>query len=97
MARALHQQGAQLVLSGRRADLLAVDLRAPIALARALAPAMAARGGGHTVLISSLAGKAATPAGSIYSAAKFGLRGFAHAARADLRGSGFEPVRASPR
>ena len=147
VARALHRQGAQLVLTGRRADLLAVlgdelgartltadlsrradterlaleaadvdvlianaalpasgrlleltqaeidvmlavDLRAPIALAHALAPAMAARGGGHIVLISSLAGKAATPGGSIYSAAKFGLRGFAHAARADLRGSG---------
>ena len=40
------------------------------------------------VLISSLSGKAAAPAASIYSATKFGLRGFAHGARADLRRSG---------
>ena len=38
--------------------------------------------------MSSLSGKAAAPASSIYSAAKFGLRGFAHGARADLRGTG---------
>ena len=39
-------------------------------------------------MISSLSGKAAAPASSIYSAAKFGFRGFAHGARADLRGTG---------
>ncbi len=46
------------------------------------------RGRGQIVLISSLSGKAAAPASSIYSATKFGLRGFAHGARADLRGTG---------
>jgi short-subunit dehydrogenase len=65
---------------------LEVNLRAPIILARALAPAMAARGGGHLVFISSLAGKVATPGSSIYNATKFGLRGFAAALRAELRG-----------
>jgi short-subunit dehydrogenase len=64
--------------------MLEVNLRAPIALARALAPEMAARGRGHMVFISSLAGKAASPASSIYSATKFGLRGFALGLRADL-------------
>lgn len=147
LARALHARGAQLVLSGRRVDVLTpladeleaqavaadlaeradverlaveaagaeilvanaalpatghvlalsqaeidamleVNLRAPIALVRALAPAMVARGRGHIVLISSLSGKAAAPASSLYSATKFGLRGFAHGARADLRRSG---------
>ena len=39
---------------------LDVNLRAPIALAHALAPAMVQRGGGHLLFISSLAGKAAT-------------------------------------
>jgi short-subunit dehydrogenase len=64
--------------------MIEVNLRAPIALARALAPAMIARRSGHVVLISSLAGKAASPASAIYSATKFGLRGFSHGVREDL-------------
>jgi uncharacterized protein len=68
--------------------LLEVNLRAPIALARALAPPMMARRRGHLVFISSLAGKAASPASAIYSATKFGLRGFALGAREDLRPHG---------
>lgn len=68
--------------------MLEVNLRAPIALARALAPPMAARGRGHLVFISSLQGKAAVPQSSIYSTTKFGLRGFALALRQDLGGTG---------
>jgi short-subunit dehydrogenase len=67
---------------------LDVNLRAPIALARALAPGMVARGRGHLVFISSLQGKAATPNSSLYVATKFGLRGFALALREDLRDAG---------
>jgi short-subunit dehydrogenase len=68
--------------------MLEVNLRAPIALARALAPAMAERGRGHLVFISSLSGKVASASSSIYSATKFGLRGFALGLREDLRASG---------
>ncbi len=68
--------------------MLEVNLRAPIALARGLAPGMVGRRRGHMVFISSLAGKAASPASSIYSATKFGLRGFALGLRADLRPHG---------
>jgi short-subunit dehydrogenase len=68
--------------------MLEINLRAPIALTRALLPGMIARGRGHTVFISSLQGKAAVPASSLYSAAKFGLRGFALGIREDLRGDG---------
>ena len=57
--------------------MLEVNLRAPIALAHALAPSMIARGSGHMVFISSLSGKAAQASSSIYSATKFALRGFA--------------------
>ncbi len=67
---------------------LAVNLRAPIALAHALTPPMAARGRGHVVFMSSLAGKSATPRSSIYNATKFGLRGFSLALRAELRPRG---------
>ncbi len=68
--------------------MLEVNLRAPIALARAQAPRMIERRQGHMVFVSSLAGKAASPASSIYSATKFGLRGFALGAREDLRPHG---------
>lgn len=68
--------------------MLEVNLRAPIALARAAAAGMVARGDGHIVFISSLAGKVASPASSIYSATKFGLRGFALGLREDLRPRG---------
>jgi short-subunit dehydrogenase len=64
---------------------LETNLRAPIALARALTPAMVARRRGHLVFVSSLQGKAAVPVASVYSATKFGLRGFALALRQDLR------------
>lgn len=81
--------GALTDLSQEQIDrMLEVNLRAPIALARALAPGMISRGSGHMVFISSLAGKAASPSASIYSATKFGLRGFALALREDLHPHG---------
>ncbi len=64
---------------------LEVNLRAPIAMARTLAPAMARRGAGHLLFVSSLSGKAATPLSSLYNATKFGLRGFALGLRPELR------------
>ena len=149
IAGALHRRGAQLVLSGRRAELLEqlraslgehaeavaldlaerdgparlaeaagpvdvlvanaalpasgrvedfepeqidraldVNLRAPIQLTRALLPGMLERGRGHVVLVSSLSGKVGSPRSGIYSATKFGLRGFAAGLREDVEGRG---------
>ena len=67
---------------------LAVNLRAPMVLARGLAEPMVTRGSGHIVFVSSLSGKVASGGGSVYAATKFGLRGFAHGLREDLRDSG---------
>jgi short-subunit dehydrogenase len=67
---------------------LEVNLRAPIAMAHALAPQMVARGRGSIVLISSLAGLAASKSSALYNATKFGLRGFGLALRQDLHGTG---------
>jgi short-subunit dehydrogenase len=67
---------------------LDVNLRAPMLLARLMCEDMAERGGGHIVFVSSLNGKAATAGSSIYSATKFGLRGFAMGLREDLRPRG---------
>jgi short-subunit dehydrogenase len=68
--------------------MLEVNLRAPVALAHAFAPAMVDRGRGHIVFIASMAGKTASPASSIYSATKFGVRGFALGLRQDMRPHG---------
>ncbi len=65
-----------------------VNLRAPMQLTRALLPGMVERGRGHVVLMSSLSGKAGSAGSSVYSATKFGLRGFAAGLREDLHGSG---------
>jgi short-subunit dehydrogenase len=64
-----------------------VNLRAPIQLTRALLPGMLERGRGHLLYVSSLSGKVASIRSCIYSATKFGLRGFASGVREDLHGS----------
>jgi short-subunit dehydrogenase len=76
--------------------LLDVNLRAPIVLSHALAPRMVERGRGSLVFISSLSGKAANPSSSLYSATKFGLRGFALGLRIDLHGTGVGVTVVSP-
>jgi short-subunit dehydrogenase len=67
---------------------LDVNLRAPVHLARVLVEPMVARGRGHVVFMSSLSGKVATAHSGLYSATKFGLRGFASGLRQDLLGTG---------
>jgi short-subunit dehydrogenase len=64
---------------------LDVNLRAPVLLARAAGEAMATRGRGHIVFISSMAAKTAGPAVGLYAATKQGLRGLGLAIREDLR------------
>jgi short-subunit dehydrogenase len=92
---ALPASGDVLEFSVEQIDkALEVNLRAPMVLSRVLAERMTARGRGHIVLISSLAGKSSQPASAIYSATKFGLRGFGQGLRGDLapRGVGVSVV-----
>jgi short-subunit dehydrogenase len=149
IARALHERGAHLLLSGRREEVLAelvsdlgdraealpadlqspeaarelveragrvdvlvanhalpasgrlddysveemdraldVNFKAPIHMTHAVLPQMVERGAGHLVFISSIAGKVASGGGSLYSATKFGLRGFATSLHDELRDDG---------
>ncbi|MHB1535321.1 MAG: SDR family NAD(P)-dependent oxidoreductase [Acidimicrobiales bacterium] len=67
---------------------LEVNLRAPVALTRALVGPMVERHRGHLVFVSSLSGMVASPGSSLYSATKFALRGFAHGLAQDLRPAG---------
>jgi short-subunit dehydrogenase len=147
IARALHREGAHLLLTGRRAEVLeplaaetrgralacdladadevdrlarecaeadvlvanaalpasgalasftpaqidaalAVNLRAPIMLMHALLPHWTSRGSGHALFVASMSGKVASTGSSVYSATKFGLRGFAQGLRDELHGTG---------
>lgn len=67
---------------------LNVNLRAPMILARHLSERMLAQEWGHLVFISSLSGKTGSAGSSVYSATKFGLRGFGQGLRGDLHGTG---------
>lgn len=65
-----------------------VNFRAPIVLTQAVLQGMLERRRGQIVLIGSLSGLVASPNSAMYNATKFGLRGFAHALRQDLHGTG---------
>ena len=74
--------------------LMRVNLDAPIELTRLLLPAMLARRSGQIVNVASVAGHIATE--GLYSASKFGLRGFSLGLRRSLRGSGVSVSLVSP-
>lgn len=65
-----------------------LNLTAPLELCRQVVPGMLARGSGHLVNISSLAGVATFPGLAVYGASKAGLTHATSGLRADLRGSG---------
>ncbi len=65
--------------------MLAVNLRAPIALARMAAGRMADQGGGTIVNIASAAARTTSAGESVYAATKAGLVAFTRASFAELR------------
>ena len=71
---------------------IAVNLRGPFLVTRALLPALLERESGLIINIGSVAGRKAFPGNAAYSASKFGLRGFHEVLVEELRGTG---VRAS--
>jgi short-subunit dehydrogenase len=87
---------AALPGSGRFDDLtaeqvdriLSVNLRAPLMLTHALLPRMLERGSGNLVYIASISGKVPAGGASVYSATKFGLRGFAFSLHEEVRAKG---------
>jgi NAD(P)-dependent dehydrogenase (short-subunit alcohol dehydrogenase family) len=68
--------------------VLAVNLRAPFVLAKAVVPHMRAAGGGTIVNVSSVAGKRGWANAAAYCASKFALTGLTQALAAEGRADG---------
>jgi len=65
-------------------QMLDVNVRAPIYLAKRLAPAMIDRKNGHLIFVGSQAGKVATKKASVYAASKHAITGFVNGLRLEL-------------
>jgi NAD(P)-dependent dehydrogenase (short-subunit alcohol dehydrogenase family) len=77
-------------------SILATNLHAPISLTRALLPGMLERRRGGIVFVASVAGHIGLPSSTLYSATKFGLRGFAIGLRREVRRQGVGVTIVSP-
>jgi short-subunit dehydrogenase len=74
--------------AGTADHLVAVNLLAPVHLARLLIPAMVARGTGHLVFVSSIAGATGVRHEAVYAATKAGLNTLAESLRYELADTG---------
>lgn len=68
--------------------MLAVNLRGPLLLARAVLPAMLRQGSGSIINVASQLGKGGAGEYVTYCASKFGVVGFSEALAAELAGTG---------
>ncbi|MEZ4473055.1 MAG: SDR family oxidoreductase [bacterium] len=69
-------------------DVLAVNLRAPFLLARAVIAGMRAQGSGRIINVSSVHGRAGAPELAAYCASKAGLIGFTQALAEEVKADG---------
>jgi len=81
--------GPAVAMSERTLErMVAVNLLAPMRLARLLVPGMVRRGSGHLVFVGSVAGATGVAGEAVYAATKAGLDAFAESLRLELSGSG---------
>jgi len=78
------------------ANIIQVNLVAPILLTRLALPRLRARGGGSVVQVASIAGQIPLDGEATYSASKHGLRAFSFALREELAGSPIHIAVVSP-
>lgn len=81
---------------GAVSDQIHVNLVGAIHATQVFLPAFLERRRGHVVHVASLGGIVPLPHESVYSATKFGLRGFCHALALELRGTGVKVTVVSP-
>jgi short-subunit dehydrogenase len=76
------------ITAAKVAELVAVNLTAPMELTRLLVPGMVARRRGRVVFISSIAGVTGVRGEAVYAATKAGLATFAESLSYELSGDG---------
>jgi len=81
----------------RIAEVIGTNLVAPVALTRALLPHLSALPRATILNVGSTLGRLGLPGFSVYSASKFGLRGFTEALRRELAGSRVDVLYLAPR
>ena len=81
---------------GAAAATVETNLLAPAELTRALLPQMIERRRGAIIFVASVAGSIGLPTSAIYSASKFGLRGFADGLRREVARQGIGVTVISP-
>lgn len=77
-------------------QMLDLNVKAPILLAKRLLPPMRERGSGHFIFIGSQAGKVATPQTSVYAATKHAIIGYTNALRMEAAPFGIHVTTVNP-
>jgi len=80
----------------RLAELVAVNVTAPLALTAAVLPGMLERDRGHVVFVGSVAGRVGRRREAVYAATKAAISVFADSLRAELRGTGVGVLLVTP-
>jgi short-subunit dehydrogenase len=78
-------------------QVLRTNLLAPMRLTQALLPVLRRQRQAQVIQVGSALGRLGLPGYSVYSASKFGLRGFSEALRRELRGSNVRVQYLGPR
>jgi NAD(P)-dependent dehydrogenase (short-subunit alcohol dehydrogenase family) len=77
-------------------DQVEVNLFGPLWVTQAVLPHLRARGGGHIIQVSSIAGVFSLPGLGLYHASKFGLEGFTASLAAEVREFGVKVTLVEP-
>lgn len=77
-------------------EILAVHVKGPFAMTRAVLPAMRSRGSGAIVQMSSFGGQVSYPGFGAYCATKFALEGFSEALAAEVAPHGIKVLIVEP-
>jgi len=77
-------------------DIFETNYWGVVRIVRAVLPTMRQRGGGHIVVISSVAGRVGVPFRAYYSSLKFALEGFCEALKLEVAGHGIRVSLVAP-